>query len=395
MQFDDEGGRAARRTRHVEGFSGNFAAFDFGGTVPRPGPDGSRGKTSLETETTKEPSIVESRSEGHGRRLESPEQGVPASTSAPSFTMLHRADSPSSVRQPSGAQPWEAARRPGGPPPAAVGAHHGRVYGPGRTTSPPRGFRSRFGSENGSRAPPPRPLRPIQPFASVDHAEPSPRSPYGPPLDAGNYMRNDDAAPPRRPGSRPPSSPFSRPPMEGDFPRSKGLPRGRRPEPPRIPLPPAPPDTHDGHGFSLPSWSDFDGAEPRLSAVPAPLSTARTDASLSPGWSSPASATAPPRLPSPTFPSLAKSISSSSENLARSLELAQLDQRCEPLSSPTLGGFPSLDQRPSTSASLSPKRVEARRGLPRLGAITLPPSPADQEGVVRTPVEARFQGGFI
>ncbi|KND89174.1 hypothetical protein TOPH_06166, partial [Tolypocladium ophioglossoides CBS 100239] len=355
MQFDDEGrGAAARRTRHVEGFSGNFAAFDFGGIAPRPSADGSRGETSLETagragestETTKEPSIVESRSEGSVRQPDSPEHGIPASASAPSFTTLDRAESAASARQPSGAQPWEAARRPGGPPPAAAGAHPGRVYGPGQAASPPRGFKSRFGAENRSRAPPPRPLRPIQPFASMDRAEPGPRSPYGPPPDEGNYLCGEGAEPPRRPGSRPPSSPFSRLPMEGDFPMSKGLPRGRRPEPPRIPLPPAPSDADDEGGFGLPAWSDFGRAEPRRSAIPAPLSTARTDASLSPAWSSPASAAAPPRLPSPTFPSLAKSISNSSENLARSLELSQLDDYHdpyrepyrEPLGSPTLGG---------------------------------------------------------
>ncbi|PNY27039.1 Uncharacterized protein TCAP_03043, partial [Tolypocladium capitatum] len=145
MRFDDEGGRAARRTRHVEGFSGNFAAFDFGGGVPRPSADG------LEPEP------------------ESPGRAVPASAPAA-----------------------------GGPP--------GNVDGPGRT-SPPWGFSSRLSSEGRSRASPPRPLRPIQPSASIDRAQPNPRSAHEPPLDEG-----------KRPGSRPPSSPFLRAPMEGDFP---------------------------------------------------------------------------------------------------------------------------------------------------------------------------------
>jgi hypothetical protein len=281
--------------------------------------------------------------------------------------------------------PRDPAPRSLGPPPAATGAHQGLSAGP--RISPRQGFQSRFDAERSSRAPPPRPLRAVPAADGGETAAVTP-SPYGPPLDsASSYVRD---APPPRPAARLPSSPFSRPPMAGAFPKTKGLPRGRRPEPP-APLQLAPPDDEDM--WSLPSWSDFDRAEPRRSAMPAPLTPFRTGASqgTSSGISTPTSATAP-RIPSPTFPSLAQSISVSSPTFGGSFDLSFDDTA----HSPTLGGFPSIDRHPSGGKGANSMRVEARKAPPRPAPVTLPPSPnKDGSGGIKSPVLTEFTGVFI
>jgi hypothetical protein len=183
-------------------------------------------------------------------------------------------------------------------------------------------------------------------------------------------------------------SPLSRAPIEGDFPVVKGLPRGRRPGPPP-PIAIMAQDlrprngeddgytptmttttTHDDGSLSS-GWPDL--MNKHMSAIPPPLSPARPqrtgEEDISPWITAGPTSPVAPRLPSPTFPSLEKTISSSSENLARTFELAARApppapyDGSGPLGSPLSGEFPG-----------SPRRVDAARAPPRPAPVTLPPS---------------------
>lgn len=394
MEFEDSH-RATMMNPPKEGFSGNFADFDFGEIVS---------KTTSNTSVKEEkPNLDVTRSqiassEPTRESLVEPAATYTRSTPSPSIRQADREGSkspaPTYVSEDQVANstlidqlpkpPREPALRPLGPPPAAAGAHKGPGSGP--RISPRQGFQSRFDAERSSRAPPPRPLRPVVPVSAADHVESAIMSPYGPPPDSGSsYMRDET---PVRPAEKLPSSPFSRPPMEGNFPVTKGLPRGRRPGPPPLKLA----TSNDEYALSLPAWSDFDRADPRLSAMPAPLTPIRPNTShgTGSGISTPTSATAP-RLPSPTFSSLSKSISTSSPTFG-AFEI-NFD---EPLNSPTLGGFPSVDRQPSTSAGSNSKRVEAKRAPPRPAPVTLPPSATKDGGTgIKSPALTEFPGTFI
>lgn len=244
--------------------------------------------------------------------------------------------------------------------------------------STPQGFNTRMTSDSRARGPP-QPLQPTPPapFSSLmsrmETPTQSPRSPFGPAVDDDNYMRSHEA--PRPPVDRVPLSPFaSRTPMEGEFPVMKGLPRGRQPLRP----PPAVGDSPDVRSNSrspraFSKWGafGFDRSETRGSPV-LPRSP-RGQRSTSPDWSlcTPTSDVAP-RLPSPTFPSLEKSISASSEDFAKSFELS-FDA---PQPSPLANEF-TTDDSPSPAMKPSPViRVEAKKAPPRPtpSPINLPPS---------------------
>ncbi|KAF7546044.1 hypothetical protein G7Z17_g8699 [Cylindrodendrum hubeiense] len=330
-------------------------------------------------------------------------------------------------------------------PASAYGVHPGYMSRP--LDPPPRGFRPRVDSD--SRRRPPNGLR-VPPslvdrsgggsISSLNSVPGSLRSPYGPPPDEGSYMRAEPS--PRPPPEARAESPFARPVIEGDFPVQKGLPRGRRPpaldglspEPgglgprmqqrqrPMYPPPKAEPsptsnsrskNSTEDNSYSLPNWNDFDRASPHRSAMIAPLSPFRTDAQLphtppaddtrrTMFTSSPISPK-PPSLPSPSFSSLQTSISSSSENLAKSFEMASETiatnatseygnyPRNRPLISPVMGDF---------SRPLSPgyTRMEAVKAPPRPSPITLPPSKDTERDRSRTPTIApvdQFSPGFI
>lgn len=268
----------------------------------------------------------------------------------------------------------------------------------------------------------PEPSRTASPFLQ-QACEPSrAASPFRahspqPPQTASPFLQQT-AQPPRT------TSPFlQQSPMEGEFPIQKGLPRGRRPQqpepqtpdkegygleprkqrrqPPMYPPPrnesPVAPDSFDAP--STPNWNDFDRAEAHKSAIPAALSPFRaqfarspgqaTDSSLSPRLaqyaSSPISDRSP-SLPSPSFPSLQKSISSSSENLARMFDIdGPYDQRPEPIQgrpliSPVMADFVQPRDR-----DRSRTRIEAKRAPPRPNPITVPAPHAAEAVKVRTP----------
>ncbi|KAH7126367.1 hypothetical protein B0J13DRAFT_147764 [Dactylonectria estremocensis] len=332
-------------------------------------------------------------------------------------------------------------------PAAAYGVHPGYMSRP--LDPPPRGFRARVDSD--SRRRPPNGLRVPPPLvdrsgggsiSSLNSSAGNPRSPYGPPPDEGSYMSDDRL--PRPPPEDRAHSPFARPVMEGNFPVQKGLPRGRRPpaleglspEPgglgprrqqrqrPMYPPPKAEPsptsdskpkNSTEDHGYSLPNWNDFDRASPHRSAMIAPLSPFRTDSRLpetppaddnsrqSMYTSSPISPK-PPSLPSPSFFSLQSSISNSSENLARTFDVASENTTTNTNATNEYGNYPR--NRPlispvtvEFSRSLSPgnTRVEARKAPPRPSPITLAPSNDTERDRSRTPTAAvdQFSPGFI
>ncbi|KAK2594072.1 hypothetical protein QQS21_008221 [Conoideocrella luteorostrata] len=396
--------RATLMPSPKEGFTGNFADFDFGETVaktisnssakgekPSWGEESARpGRDSVSSDSTKE------------SFREMPSNNTPSSYSVFAATQMEREQSkspaPTQASEDQAANsslidqlpkpPRATGRQPTGAPPTAAQSHPG--LNNGLKISQQQGFQSRFGSITSSRAAPPRPLRPVT-ASAAEQTQLSPRSPYGPPTVANNsYMRDD--VPPPRPKDVVPLSPFGRPAMKGDFPVSKGLPRGRQPGP--LQAHPLPTPTDEDISFSLQIWPDFEQSEPRRSAIPAPLTPARphTSHAAGPGIATPTSASAP-RIPSPTFPSLAKSISSSSSTFGQSFEI-NFD---EPFNSPTLGGFPSLDRQPSTNSEGGSRRMEAKKAPPRPAPVTLPPSSNKGLGSapVKSPVVSEFAATFI
>ncbi|KAH7316835.1 hypothetical protein B0I35DRAFT_409981 [Stachybotrys elegans] len=369
--------------------------------------------------------------------------------------------------------PPNLAQRRAGPPRSAAGIRPGNSHdpdaavfeglGPRPADSALRRFESRDDANprSRSRAPPPQPLSLRSHWDSMKEEKPHMKpasTPHGPPIAETNYMRTGNERPPLPPGDlptpptqdtptdRPLSSPFNRPPMAGDFPKSKGLPRGRRPDPLHLdqsqvaPPPlssassrwrawPSPgflgrtdsptyqqqQDAVEAQGYSLPNWDEFDSVRDRhQSAIPAPLSPLRGEvpgltwyASSSP-WSPSSSSftsTTAPRLPSPTFPSLEKSISSTSAQLAKSFELfydepAPNDrdaQRHQPLISPVLGSFPmprEPEPEPERERSREPSsnrqtlRIDAQKAPPRPAPVAVPPSAKG----VKNPLPAEFAG---
>ncbi|OPB41361.1 Splicing coactivator SRm160/300, subunit SRm300 [Trichoderma guizhouense] len=245
--------------------------------------------------------------------------------------------------------------------------------------STPQGFNTRMTSDSRSRSRgPPQPLQHATLSSLVARMETptqSPRSPYGPAAaDEDTYVRTYEA--PRPPMDRVPLSPFAaRTPMEGEFPVMKGLPRGRQPPRPQIPPSDSPErqsEERSPRPFS--KWGGFgrDRSESRSATVPMPR-TPKSQRPSSPTWSlsTPTSDVAP-RIPSPTFPSLEKAISASSEDFAKSFEISY----DAPPRSPLANEF-TVNDVPSPSIKPSPViRVEAKKAPPRPtpSPINLPPS---------------------
>ncbi|KAL7934631.1 hypothetical protein V8C35DRAFT_301444 [Trichoderma chlorosporum] len=246
------------------------------------------------------------------------------------------------------------------------------------TPSTPQGFNSRMTSDSRSRGPP----QPLQRnafsslVARMETPSQSPRSPYGPAANEDNYVRTYEAPRPPIPMDRVPLSPFAaRTPMEGEFPVMKGLPRGRQPPRPMLPPGESPErqsEERSPRPFSKWGGFGFDRSESRGATVPIPR-TPKGQRPSSPTWSlsTPTSDVAP-RIPSPTFPSLEKAISATSEDLAKSFEMSHDAPQPSPLANEfTINDVPSPSIKPSPVI-----RVEAKKAPPRPtpSPINLPPS---------------------
>lgn len=413
MELEDSQGP---RKPQTEGFAGNFADFDFGETVTRP--------LTATPDTLKKPSVdvsVQSR-ECDGSSVDSShtkDRGLPISKSQPIFgskseheeTLLmpgeqstdkqqistrprensqvqHGDDVPSPISVASVDRPIISARRQtSGPPPAAAGAFSKPRESQKFNDVAPLGFHTRLDSDSRSRAPPPlkAPLR-LEERHELDSR--NARSPFGPPLESpGSYKRPE--APPARPETAAPSL-FSGSRIEGDFPVTKGLPRGR--QPPRRPQrSDEVPNKDDAGGFTVDDWPEFDRSVPRRSAIPAPLSPLGKSSSEGRMPTSAKSEMAP-RLPSPTFPSLEKSLTSASDDLARSFELG-LEKS---FTSAIFGELSFLDRSSSNEdAGTSSMRVDAKKAPPRPAPAMPPPSPGEDGRSERAVPEAAFGSDFI
>ncbi|RDA93327.1 hypothetical protein CP533_2018 [Ophiocordyceps camponoti-saundersi (nom. inval.)] len=167
----------------------------------------------------------------------------------------------------------------------------------------PQGFSARVDSmAHSKRSRPPRPLDAVQAKTTTE----------GP---------NKPTEQPRRPVEHPPSSPFLLQPMEGDFPVSGGLPRGRRPGQPSPPLTSGPGIEASKSQTPSGPWPTFSRGDVRRSAVPPPLSTSSSRSPSGSGSSSVGS-TSIQRIDSPILSSLATSFTNSSDDLVKSFELA-------------------------------------------------------------------------
>ncbi|PNP45192.1 hypothetical protein TGAMA5MH_03243 [Trichoderma gamsii] len=265
-------------------------------------------------------------------------------------------------------------------------------------SDPPQGFNSRMTTESRARGPP----QPLQQAAfpslaaRMETPSQSPRSPYGPAADESNYMRAQEA--PRPPLDRVPMSPFAaRTPMEGEFPVMKGLPRGRQPPRPQVPFEDSPDrrtEERSPRPFSKWGGFGFDRPDTRNSPLPKPPRTPKGQPPASPSWSisTPTSDIAP-RLPSPTFPSLEKAISATSEDLAKSFEMS-FDA---PQPSPLANEF-SIHDVAIPSAKSSPViRVEAKKAPPRPtpSPINLPPLMREKGPLTPSPLYSPSGSTFI
>ncbi|KAK1238955.1 hypothetical protein MKX08_006016 [Trichoderma sp. CBMAI-0020] len=265
-------------------------------------------------------------------------------------------------------------------------------------STPPQGFNSRMTTESRARGPP----QPLQQAAfpslaaRMETPSQSPRTPYGPAADEGNYMRTEEA--PRPPMDRVPMSPFAaRTPMEGEFPVMKGLPRGRQPPRPQMPFEDSPDrrtEERSPRPFSKWGGFGFDRSDTRNSPLPKPPRTPKGQPPASPSWSlsTPTSDIAP-RIPSPTFPSLEKAISATSEDLAKSFEMS-FDA---PQPSPLANEF-SIHDGASPSVKSSPViRVEAKKAPPRPtpSPINLPPLMREKGPLTPSPLYSPSGSTFI
>ncbi|KAG5924731.1 hypothetical protein E4U42_004559 [Claviceps africana] len=397
-----------------EGFSGNFADFDFGESVTkiarstsvqadRSSPKGGArcnaspifGKDAFLSPMTH---VSPSREQIYAAQQSESERSMamPPASPAPTQASDDQITSSSLIDQ-LPEPPRESIRRPGSPSSAAPDVHR----------KPSQGFlSSRFHSDMSSRAPPPRPLQPVTAAReSTYRLEAEARSPWDP--RPGNGSSSSDVReemPPSMAEVIPPSSPFTRRPLEGKFGVSNGLPRGRRPEPPPQEAP-AKSALDNEEGEELwpvvrPVVKEVGRSALRQSALPAPLtpSPARMSHFASPGASPGASplgsplasplasslgsplasplgsplgstgaSTSPsgtaPRLPSPTFTSLAEFMSSPG---SFSFEFE------EQLNPPTMGGSTSMSRQPSTSAVGNARRAKAQQAPSTPTLATLP-----------------------
>lgn len=209
-------------------------------------------------------------------------------------------------------------------------------------------------------------------------------------------MRTEEA--PRPPMDRVPMSPFAaRTPMEGEFPVMKGLPRGRQPLRPQMPFEDSPDrrtEERSPRPFSKWGGFGFDRSDTRNSPLPKPPRTPKGQPPASPSWSlsTPTSDIAP-RIPSPTFPSLEKAISATSEDLAKSFEMS-FDA---PQPSPLANEF-SIHDVASPSVKSSPViRVEAKKAPPRPtpSPINLPPLMREKGPLTPSPLYSPSGSTFI
>lgn len=401
-----------RKQRQTEGFAGSFADFDFGEIITKqasieqfpepptlgfnsspkadpfpsfadkqmPTSKSANALTSPMTTTPKRPERRMSNSQVDtrifGNMSNSPELGPnPFDTLPP----------PAPVDPP---RPATSYGRIGGAPTAAAGAHPGN--GPVTTfEAPPRlGFRARLGSDASSRRKtgPPKPLQTNLSHPSamqkaaltlVQNAEPSPKSPLPPSTSA-----SQPDEPKQSLDVKSPRSAQSKKTLEGDFPVTKGLPRGR--QPPRRPPRSDEATSPERPDFSLPSWGTIDPVEPRHSAIPPPL----TMGSLPRPSNSSALDLS---LPSPSFASLELSISSSGESLAQAFEEALGKTSLSP---GLVGDFFSVDT--SSNGASGANRVEAQKAPPRPAPVTLPPSPKkNAEPRSPAPTQSEFGATFI
>ncbi|KAJ4151114.1 hypothetical protein LMH87_011831 [Akanthomyces muscarius] len=421
MDLEQQELERLRKQRQTEGFAGSFADFDFGEIIttqasieqfPEPPSSGLNATpkaepfptfTENQSPTGKPDSSLTNAANTAPKRPErSPRNSQMDPTSMRSMNNSPELAStnfqlpvPAPVEAPrtAGARPATSYGRIGGPPAAAAGAHPGND--PVTTFEPPPrlGFRARLGSDASRRrkAQPPKPLKTSasQPALlqksvspSVQRDEPSPKSPFLPPSLSTNHLSSSEDTE-RSLDIKSPKSPYTKPTLEGDFPVSKGLPRGRQPprRPPRSDEAPSP----ERPGFSLPDWGLVNPAEPRHSAMPPPLMTIgqrRPSTSSAIGMG----------LPSPSFASLELDISSSGESLTQAFEEALGKTQLSP---GLVGDFFTVDTS-SASPTNPTTRVEARKAPPRPAPVTLPPSPKKStEPRSPAPTQSEFGNTFI
>lgn len=413
MDLEEQELEKLRKQRQTEGFAGSFADFDFGETVtkqasieqfPEPPVSSAKAKRAIEyiaaaaaDERDAQPPLWSEQQSGstptvQDRRISSPRLASPTAKSTSNspqlgfnpFVLPH--PGPVDTPRPVSIRPETSYSRIGAAPAAATGAHPGNAPFSSFEPPPRLGFRARLGSDASSRRKtnPPKPLV-TSTSPPVQREEFGSNSGFfGPPDSDGRGTSNSNAKYSLDVKSL--KSPLQKPVLEGDFPVSKGLPRGR--QPPRRPARSDEAQSPDRPDFSMPNWGSLDRVEPRHSAMPPPLATSnqpRRSVSSGIGMA----------IPSPSFASLELSISTSSESLTQAFEEA-LEKTA--LSPGLVGDFFAVDTTSPTSPGTS-SRVEATKAPPRPAPVTLSPS-SKKDAQSRSPrspapTQREFNLGFI
>lgn len=359
-----------RKQQQTEGFAGNFADFDFGETVKRqttidfPIPDSMTNKSELREDfkfpaldLSQFPKVTQGRKDATKKEVESSSAQSHEPSKLPPLGPPPRSDIP--ARPVTSYGPSDRVKTSNT---STSATHKGTFVGSLDLAVPP-GFHSRFDLDKDTKpkTAPPRPLRPALPI-DAKHSENSPKSPFAPSPSMKSLKSPDDA--PRPSVDHSPGSPFTQAPMEGAFPKTKGLPRGR--QPPRRP-PRSDEATNQNLGankpdFAVPNWG-LDKSEPRRSAMPAPLAPLSPPRQPRPSTSSTMTTATAPRIPSPTFTSLEISLSDATDSLAMAFEEAFEKSAA---SAGFSGDFFSTDQRPATAMPLgNSTRIETATAPPR------------------------------
>lgn len=389
---------AIKRRRQTEGFEGNFAAFNFGGvdlSIPMPSvsPDSAFHQRSQSPAGSKDTaSTPEKRSTEESTQSES-------ATSQETWTEHENQPKKKAAGRP--LDPWIDAL----PQIPSKGNSKQLPLDLSTFEAPSiHSISSYPRRDSDTRAPgTPTALRVIPSTAaqaSVTSRQPQHR---------GRGADGFDAPPRLEPDGRPQSPLRAKGPIEGDFPLSEGLSRGRRPAPDPImvpspttaPQPPFRPVREDDASTLLPSWADR--TERHLSAIPAPLTplgnSSFTDEDLNslPANSTSMSSPFAPRLPSPTFPSLMQPTSPGSRNLASDSEMSFEEEIANSLGHHMLG---DLSIPTNSTTSENGRRLEKKTAPPRPPPITLPPGKNRPGGgtptsSIKSPVNTEFSIGFI
>lgn len=377
-----------RKTQQIEGFAGNFAAFDFGEEVRRqtiidlPAPRLSAEDTPAVPKQSESPvSDTRFSLSPKATRKKAPAVEPEASNGLEKVYSLNLPTRKFSADRSTGLQRPATSHSSGNRRPSFREIPEGRRSSDVLDFARPGSARERADSDLMNSFP--KPARPAIKIPTTDALRC--HSPFGAPADlTGSYSVSVEGG---NSAKSTPKSSFER--TASPLPMKLGtlfssaknsLPRGRQPQAPRRPpradekTPLESETVSRPPEFSTPDWGvAFNAEDPRMSAMPAPLSARPRLGSGSTTASSPL-ALESPMVPDEAFQSLVLTLADVEDSFASTLDAA-LEQTS---SYSSAGGSDFFTLSQPTMGSVT--RVEAKKAPPRPAPITLPPSPSKAFG---------------